>query len=145
MPTKGLKRARLDTELIVGKITGAMTEAAVTAACIIGQGAASLMTPVDLSTLINSQYRKVEKVGDNWQGRVGYTAAYAAAVHNSSGKLKGQPREHFGKTRAGVEFGGGSGSGKYWDPVGAEPKFLTKGFEQNMEAIKAVIKEEYKV
>ena len=144
MPTKGIRRAKLDTELIVGKITGALTESAVTAASIIGQAAASIMTPVDTSTLINSQIRRVEKTDNGWRGSVIYTAAYAAAVHESSGKLKGQPREHFGKTKEGVEFGGGTGVGKYWDPSG-EPQFLKKGFEDNMAAIREVIKQEHQI
>lgn len=57
------------------------------------------------------------------------------------GKLKGQPRAHFGKTRDGTEFGGGTGKGNYWDPHG-EPQFLKKGFDEERDAIDAVIKKE---
>jgi len=58
-----------------------------------------------------------------------------------SGKLKGLPRTHFGKTRAGQEFGGGTGKGNYWDPHG-EPQFLTKGFEETRDQIDAVVRKE---
>ena len=84
------------------------------------------MIPVDTSFLLNSEYRKVRKVGDGFEGEIGYGASYAPYVHEAPGTLKGQPRAHFGKTREGVEFGGGTGVGNYWDPD-AEPKFLEKG------------------
>ncbi|MCP5727104.1 HK97 gp10 family phage protein, partial [Klebsiella pneumoniae] len=47
----------------------------------------------------------------------------------------------FGKTREGTEFGGGTGKGNYWDPHG-EPQFLKKGFDEERDAITAVIKKE---
>lgn len=144
MPTKGVKSARTGTKTIIKRVKGEMTERAVVAACIIGQGAAALMTPVDTSALINSQYRKLEKHNDGWIGSVGYTMAYAASVHGASGKLKGKPRQHFGKTKDGVEFGGGTGVGNYWDPSG-EPEFLRKGFDDNLDAIREVIRQEHKL
>lgn len=84
------------------------------------------MIPVDTGFLLNSEYRKVRKVGDGFEGEIGYGAEYAPYVHEAPGTLKGQPRAHFGKTREGVQFGGGTGVGNYWDPDG-EPKFLEKG------------------
>lgn len=130
MPIKGLEKAKKQTEEIVGQIVGGMSERTVTEILIIGAGYASLLTPVDTSTLINSQYREVYTVFGHTRGRVGYTANYAAAVNSMPGTLKGQPRKHFGVTREGVEFGGGTGVGKYWDPNG-EPDFLRKGFERD--------------
>ena len=69
------------------------------------------------------------------------------------GTLKGQPREHFGKTnnlsdfgpKQVIEFGGGTGKGKYWDP-NAEPEFLRKAFEDpnNADDIYKEIVEGYK-
>lgn len=140
MPVKGLKEAKRRTTQLVGQITGGMSERTVTEILIIGAGYASVLTPVDTSLLINSQYREITTVFGHTLGRVGYTAAYAAAVNSSSGKLKGQPRSDFGVTREGVSFGGGTGVGNYWDP-GGEPHFLEKGFERDGKAdIAAAVK-----
>ena len=85
--------------------------------------------------------REINVNGTRVTGRVGYSANYAAYVHDMPGKLKGQPRSHFGKTREGTEFGGGTGKGNYWDPHG-EPQFLKKGFDEERDAITAGIKKE---
>lgn len=111
---------------------------AITQTLILGASEAAAITPVDTSNLLNSQYRNVTVTAGKITGVVGYTAEYALYVHKASGKLKGQPRAHFGKTRAGVEFGGGSLTGNYWDPS-AEPQFLTKGFERAADNIHAVL------
>ena len=141
MPVKGLNEAMRGTQGFTREVIDIRAPRAITVALIIGQGAASVMTPVDTSFLINSQFRRVNQDGKNWRGMVGYTARYAAAVHEASGKLKGQPRRHFGKTKDGVEFGGGTGVGNYWDPAG-EPGFLRKGFEENQAAIDAAFAQE---
>lgn len=139
MPVTGITERRRFTANITKEIAEVRLERGVTAALITGQAFASMLTPVDTSFLINSQYRDVRVIaGKSVKGAVGYTAAYAAAVHAMSGKLKGQPRGHFGKTKEGVEFGGGTGKGKYWDPA-AEPGFLTKGFEENKAAVDAAM------
>ncbi|EGD1379553.1 hypothetical protein IAW16_003716 [Salmonella enterica] len=145
MPVKGIKRVQMNTRKVLAEIAGPRTERVLTEVMIVGSSHAALLTPIDTTTLINSQYKKLEPMPGGMQGKVGYTAAYAAAVHGMSGKLKGQPREHFGRTRAGKEFGGGTGKGNYWDPD-AEPGFLTKGFERDgLNEIKAIIKQGYKV
>ena len=95
-----------------------------TQALILGASEAASMTPIDTSTLINSQFKDVRKEGTAIVGTVGYTAEYALAVHEASGKRKGQPRE--------------SGRGNYWDPD-AEPKFLAKGFENAADNIHRVL------
>lgn len=137
----------------VGEISGPMTEETVTRVLIIGGMYASALTPIDTSTLINSQYRKVEKTLVGYAGEIGYGARYAEAVHDSPGTLKGQPRADFGRTsnRSSVgpqrptSFGGGTGVGNYWDP-NAEPGFLTKGFERDGKSeIEAVIKRSYRI
>lgn len=147
MPAKGMGPVRSRLKAVFEEIAGPMTEACITEIMIIGGGYADTMTPVDLGTLINSRFRKVEKTANGWTGRYGYTANYAAAVHGMSGKLKGQPREDFGRTSNRSEFGpkqshafgGGSKTGNYWDPTG-EPQWLTKGFERDgIEDIKAAI------
>lgn len=135
MPVTGITQRRKFTSDITKEIAEIRLERGVTAALMTGQAFASLLTPVDTSFLINSQFREI-KVDKEKRvvGTVGYTAHYASAVHGMSGKLKGQPRGHFGKTKDGKEFGGGTGNGNYWDPQ-AEPGFLTKGFEDNRQQI----------
>lgn len=149
MPVKNnsLNKVRVKLKGIVQGISDDLAPKAITAALIVGGGHAAVMVPVDTGTLVNSQFRIVEKGSKGWNGRMGYTANYAAAVHAMKGKLKGQPRGNFGMTgnqsSAGPQqpraFGGGTGQGNYWDPQG-EPQFLTKGFEDNRKEIDAVVK-----
>lgn len=49
---------------------------------VLGASEASIFTPIDTSTLLNSQFRKIEKTGSKIVGTVGYTAEYASAVHD---------------------------------------------------------------
>ena len=128
MPAKGMRQAQQAIGRLVSKISGPMAERTLTEVLIIAQGYATLWTPADTGNLRNSQYRVIDRYAGGLRGRVGYTAAYALYVHQASGKLKGQPRAHFGKTRDGVEFGGGTGVGNYWDPDG-KPQFLRLAFE----------------
>ena len=73
-------------------------------------------------------------------------------MHNASGKLKGQPRAHFGMTSNRSEFGpqkptafgGGSLTGKYWDPH-AEPQFLLKAGTKTKELVDKIIRKEMKI
>lgn len=81
-------------------------------ALILGASEASVMTPVDTSTLLNSQFRRVEVDGDRIVGTVGYTAAYALAVHDP-----GNPQTFRRST--------------------AEKEFLRKGFENAEPSIRA--------
>ncbi len=53
-----------------------------TQALVIGASEASALTPIDTSTLLNSQYRRVEQSGERIVGTVGYTAEYALPVHD---------------------------------------------------------------
>jgi hypothetical protein len=53
-----------------------------TQALILGASEASVLTPIDTSTLLNSQFRRVEKDGTKVVGSVGYTASYALPVHD---------------------------------------------------------------
>ena len=141
---RGTQDVKRNMRKIVGKITGTMTEKAVTKILIAGQAASDAITPIDSGNLINSKFREVKRTTTGYRGTTGYTAEYAKWVHEMSGKLKGQPRAHFGKTREGVEFGGGTGVGNYWDP-NAEPKFLKKGFERDAaDEIQQIIKSSYK-
>lgn len=128
MAARNSRRVRENLGRIIGRISGPQAERAVTEALIIGGGMAATMTPVDTSLLINSQFRIVRQVNGGVQGKMGYSAAYAAAVHDASGKLDGQPRDPNDGSR-----------GNFWDPD-AEPEFLTKGFEDSKSAIDAAVK-----
>ncbi|HCC5915843.1 HK97 gp10 family phage protein [Klebsiella pneumoniae] len=138
---RGVREAKANLNRIIDNIQGRKVVRAIQSALILGSSRAAYYTPIDSSTLLNSQYREINVNGTRVTGRVGYSANYAAYVHDMPGKLKGQPRAHFGKTREGTEFGGGTGKGNYWDPHG-EPQFLKKGFDEERDAITAVIKRE---
>ena len=81
----------------------------------IGSEVAPLV-PIDTSTLINSQYRHVQMQGAALIGRIGFTAEYALAVHESAGKWRGlgipRPKRN-GKDR-----------GFYWGPNDGQPQYL---------------------
>lgn len=72
--------------------------AGMTKALILGASEASVLTPIDTSTLLNSQFRRVERSGSRIVGTVGYTAAYALAVHDP-----GNP-QNFRRASARKEF-----------------------------------------
>jgi hypothetical protein len=87
---------------------------AMTQALVIGASEASVLTPIDTSTLLNSQFRAVERKDDAIVGTVGYTAAYALAVHDPK-----RPQTFRRAT--------------------AEKEFLRKGFENAEANIRAVL------
>lgn len=123
---RGISECRRNTQAFVNDVERRAVRA-VTAGLIVGASHAARYTPIDTSTLINSQYRDVRVNGVMITGRVGYSANYAVYVHEASGKLKGEPRN--------------SGSGNYWDP-NAKPKFLQAGFEEAKQEIDEAIKRE---
>lgn len=81
---------------------------------ILGASEASVLTPIDTSTLLNSQYRDLRKDGSKIIGSVGYTADYALPVHDPD-----NPQNFVRAT--------------------AEKEFLRKGFERAEPNIRAVI------
>ncbi len=123
----GLKQAQQNLNKIVDEISSQKIVTALTSASIIIATEAASMTPIDTSTLINSQYRTIDVNGTRVTGRIGYSANYALYVHNASGKLKGQPRSN--------------GNGAYWSPSG-EPKFLDKAVENTRSMVDAAIMRE---
>lgn len=134
MPAKGMNAVRSKLASTFEKIAGPMTEDCITAVLIVGGGYADALTPMALGTLVNSRFRKVEKTADGWTGRYGYAANYAAAVHEKPGTLKGTNTPRSPATL-----------GNVWDNSmganGAEPEFLTKGFERDgLAEIKDTIK-----
>lgn len=86
----------------------------ITQALILGASEASVLTPIDTSTLLNSQFKRVSKEGSRIVGTVGYTADYAMPVHDPANK------QNFRRATA-------------------EKEFLKKGFERAGSNIRAVL------
>lgn len=86
-----------------------------TQALVLGSSEASVLTPIDTSTLLNSQFRDIRQEGGSVVGAVGYTADYAAAVHDPENP------QNFRRATA-------------------EKEFLRKGFERAEPNIRAVLK-----
>lgn len=84
MATKvtGIAEAKWNLEQLIGTIKGKKAVRAVTSALIIGGSHAAAYTPIDTSTLINSQFRELSVNGTRLTGRVGYSANYAVYVHD---------------------------------------------------------------
>lgn len=129
MPAKlrGVRQAVERTSQIVDEIIATKAVRAMKSATYIIRTESATLTPIDTSTLINSQFDTVEISGTRITGRVGYSAKYAIYVHNASGKLTGKPRSN--------------GNGTYWSP-GGEPQFLTKGAQRTKDLVDSVIKKE---
>jgi hypothetical protein len=88
---------------------------AVTQALILGASEASVLTPIDTSTLLNSQYRDVDASGPAIRGIAGYTAEYALPVHDPDNP------QNFRRPSA-------------------EKEFLSKGFERSEPQIRAIVR-----
>lgn len=114
---KGISQAKKNLNALVGDIQGRKVVRAMQSALIIGGSQAALYTPIDTSTLINSQFREITVNGNRVTGRVGYSANYAAYVHDPS------VPQNFRRATARKEF-------------------LTKGFEDAQRHIDAVIAKE---
>lgn len=127
---RGINEAIARTAQIVDEITATKVVRALKSATYIIRTESATMTPIETSTLINSQFDTIEVNGTRVTGKVGYSANYALYVHNASGKLKGQPRPN--------------GKGSYWSPNG-EPKFLTKAADKTKDLVDKAIKAEMKL
>ncbi|HID4130769.1 TPA: HK97 gp10 family phage protein [Pluralibacter gergoviae] len=114
---RGIREAKANLNRIVGDIQGRKVVRALQSALIIGSSQASLYTPIDTSTLINSQFREITTNGTRVTGRVGYSANYAVYVHDPN------IPQNFRRATARKEF-------------------LTKGFEDTRSQIDAVVKKE---
>lgn len=124
---KGINEAIARTSQIVDEIIATKAVRALKSATYIIRTESATLTPIDTSTLINSQFDTVEVNGTRITGKVGYSAKYALYVHNASGKLSGKPRSN--------------GNGTYWSP-GGEPQFLTKGAQRTKDLVDSAIKKE---
>lgn len=79
---RGISQANANLRALVGDIQGKKVMRAIQSALLIGSAQAAIYTPIDTSTLINSQFREVTVNGARVTGRVGYTANYAVYVHD---------------------------------------------------------------
>ena len=133
---RGVQNVTRNMNRILNDIQGRKVIRALQSAMLIGGLRAAHYTPIDSSTLINSQFREIINKGVIITGRIGYSANYAAYVHEAAGK-------HLGKsTPRPVDKGQAPGSrGNIWDNTG-KPKFLTAGFEEERSAIDAVVAKE---
>ena len=132
MAIKGMTQLRRNVRQQLTLAIPSYAERAMHVATSIIGGYATLMTPVDTSNLINSQYRIVKNTGTRVIAAIGYTAKYAAAVHAKSGTLRGK-----GIMRS-------SGRGNYWDPD-AEPQFLSKAGDDNLSEIDQAVERAMKL
>lgn len=117
---KGISQAKKNLASLVGDIQGRKVVRAMTRALIIGGGQAAIYTPIDTSTLINSQFREIEFRGKRLVGRVGYSANYAIYVHDPEIK-------------------------QTFRRASAKKEFLTKGFEDTKAMIDRAVIEEMKI
>ncbi|PHM23705.1 hypothetical protein [Xenorhabdus ehlersii] len=83
---KGISEAKTKLNALIGDIRGRKVVRAIYKALYIGSAQAALYTPIDTSTLINSQFRDVRFDGVLLTGRVGYSANYAVYVHDPNVK-----------------------------------------------------------
>lgn len=114
---KGVRQAQQNLDKLIGDIQGRKAARALQSAMVIGSSQASLYTPIDTNTLINSQFRELNVNGSRLTGRVGYSANYAAYVHDPS------IPQNFRRATA-------------------QKEFLTKGFEDSREVIDRTIRKE---
>lgn len=113
----GIRQAKANLDRIIKDVQGRKVVRALQSAMLIGSAQASLYTPIDTSTLINSQFREITANGVRVTGRVGYTASYAVFVHDPEVK-------------------------QTFRRASARKEFLTKGFEDARSQIDAVVKKE---
>ncbi|MCW9446454.1 HK97 gp10 family phage protein [Klebsiella oxytoca] len=114
---RGIRQAKANLDRIIKDVQGRKVVRALQSAMLIGSAQAALYTPIDTSTLINSQFREITSNGVRVTGRVGYTASYATYVHDPN------IPQNFRRATARKEF-------------------LSKGFEDTKGAIDMVIKKE---
>lgn len=119
MPAKGMQQVRRRVTAALNDVEKRAGRAAYEA-MTTGGAYSDLMTPQDTSTLLNSRFQRLDQTADGWRGTIGYTAAYAAAVHDAPGTYLGTstPRDPANPSR-----------GDFWNPDG-EPEFLRKGMEE---------------
>ncbi|KAB8312926.1 HK97 gp10 family phage protein [Erwinia endophytica] len=114
---KGVRQAQQNLNRLINDIQGRRVVRALQSALIIGSSQAAIYTPIDTSTLINSQFREITENGTRITGRVGYSAKYAVYVNDPN------IPQNFRRSTA-------------------QKEFLRLGFEDSREAIDAAMKKE---
>lgn len=117
---RGIAEVSANINALVGNITGRKVTRAIQAAMLIGGAQATLFTPIDTSTLINSQFREITVNGTRVTGRVGYSANYAVFVHDPKVKQK-------------------------FVRATARKEFLRLGFEDSRKEIEAAMHQEMRI
>ncbi|HEN3625242.1 TPA: HK97 gp10 family phage protein [Yersinia enterocolitica] len=138
----GINKAKSNMQKVIDDVKQKKALRAIHSALIIIGTESATMVPIDTSNLINSQFRDVNTSGTRVYGKVGYSAEYAAYVHEMSGKLKGKPRSSVASFETGdgrIAFA--SNKGNFWDP-GGEPGFLDKAVKRTKKQCDDVIKKE---
>lgn len=119
---------------IIGDMQTRRVAAGITEALLYVGAASAKEVPVDTSTLLNSQYREIETRGHLITGKIGYSAKYAARVHNAPGKYLNT------QTDRPVGRGEMPGShGVIWGPNG-NPKFLYWPLEDAKNDIRVILR-----
>ncbi|EOU9538648.1 HK97 gp10 family phage protein [Cronobacter dublinensis] len=114
---RGIAQAKANLDALINDVQGRKVVRAVQSALLIGGAQAALYTPIDTSTLLNSQFREIDANGTKVTGRVGYSANYAVYVHDPN-----VPQTFRRAT--------------------ARKEFLTKGFEDTRDQIDRVMEQE---
>jgi hypothetical protein len=114
---RGINQAKSSLDKFISTVQGKKSARAIQSAIMIGSTQAALYTPIDISTLLNSQFRELFVNGTIITGRVGYTANYAVYVHDP----------HVPQT---------------FRRATAQKEFLTKGFTDSRSDIDAAIRKE---
>ncbi|EOV9704525.1 HK97 gp10 family phage protein [Cronobacter dublinensis] len=114
---RGIAQAKANLDALINDVQGRKVVRAVQSALLIGGAQAALYTPIDTSTLLNSQFREIDANGTKVTGRVGYSANYAVYVHDPNVP-------------------------QIFRRATARKEFLTKGFEDTREQIDRVMKQE---
>lgn len=136
MAYNGIARTRKNFRVAFKNITMTKTDAALRAIMQEAGASSDQMTPIDTGNLVNSRYAPViTQTEEHSTARIGYTADYAAAVHDHEGASRGKgiPRDRNNLSR-----------GNFWDP-NAEPQFMAKGFEKIFPDIPKILKAVYGV
>lgn len=141
----GVAEAKRGLDAIIKDVKGRKIVRGIRASLMLIGTEAAVITPIDTSNLINSQYQDVNLIGAKVVGTIGYSAEYSAYVHNASGKLKGKPRSSVASFQTGdgrTAFA--SNQGNFWDPHG-EPQFLTKAVKKTKNQRSEIMLKELKI
>lgn len=113
----GIEESKRNLTALINDVNSRKVVRAMQSALLVGAAQASLFTPIDTATLLNSQFREIMINGSRLTGRVGYSANYAAYVHDPSNP------QNFRRATARKEF-------------------LRRGFDDSRDEIDMVVKRE---